>query len=553
MKKLFVLAGVLSVIGLATVNAPSDKTGKGGFTSPTTTKGDIIARTSTLDTRLPIGANGLVLTADSAESTGMKWGAVAGTGDVVGPASSTDNAVCRFDATTGKAIQNSSASVNDSGQLSAVGVASTAVVTTTTTAGPQFTAVDSGAFGVDATSYMNFRDGSSEGGRVGIDGSASTNMLLRNLISGGSLLLQTNAGTHYTMKDTTTGHGADYDTMAQTTKIRSTFVGANTSDYSYVGYNSRSTSSATTWQYDVADKASLLYFINGGMRFYGTATTGAAGDTISYTLLGSISNAGAWTIGESASSVAHQANGNSFTVRRDYNGGTLLTARNDDTGSSAYSQLKITSEAGDVNLTANSTAAGDSVSLTADSTFGGGMDIGILGSNAIRFNTAGSAKVSISGAGAVTIGASGGTEVHPVNGDMTVSGLTASRVMVTNGSKQLTSSTMTQTLLESLTSEQIDGLIESPAATTYILRLNAKYAGTINNISIKTSAGTITAKLQIDGVDVTSCTGIAVTSTESTTTCTAANTVSAGTTISLVTSSLSAAANLAFSVGMTRN
>lgn len=553
MKKLFLLAGILSVIGFATVNAPSDKTGKGGFTSPTTTKGDIIARNSTIDTRLGVGANGLVLTADSAEATGMKWGSVAGTGDVVGPASSTDNAVCRFDSTTGKAIQNSSASVNDSGQLSAVGVASTAVVTTTTTAGPQFTTVDSGAFGVDATSYMNFRDGSAEGGRVGFDGSASTNMSLRNLIASGSLLLQTNAGTHYTMKDSSTGHGADYDAIAQTTKIRSTFVGANTSDYSYVGYNSRSTTSATTWQYDVADKASLIYFINGGMRFYGTATTGATGDTISYTLLGSSSNAGAWVLGASGGSEAHTAYGNSFSTRRDHNGTTTMQVRNDDTGASAAARLAVTSEQGDLNLYANSAAAGDSVSLTADSTFGGGMDVGILGANALRLNTAGATRISASGAGLVTIGTAAGTETHAVNGDMTISGLTASRVLVTNGSKKLISSTMTQTLLESLTSEQIDGLIESPAATTYILRLNAKYAGTINNISIKTSAGTITAKLQIEGVDVTSCTGIAVTSTESTTTCTAANSVAAGDTITLVTSSLSAATNLAFSVGMTRN
>lgn len=37
----------------------------------------------------------------------------AGTGDVVGPASSTDNAVVRFDATTGKLIQNSSLTLSD--------------------------------------------------------------------------------------------------------------------------------------------------------------------------------------------------------------------------------------------------------------------------------------------------------------------------------------------------------------------------------------------------------------------------------------------------------
>lgn len=44
-----------------------------------------------------------------------------GTGDVVGPASSTDNAVARFDGTTGKLIQNSSLQVNDSGEVT-VGV-----------------------------------------------------------------------------------------------------------------------------------------------------------------------------------------------------------------------------------------------------------------------------------------------------------------------------------------------------------------------------------------------------------------------------------------------
>lgn len=38
-----------------------------------------------------------------------------GTGDVVGPASATDNAIARFDSTTGKLIQNSAATVSDDG------------------------------------------------------------------------------------------------------------------------------------------------------------------------------------------------------------------------------------------------------------------------------------------------------------------------------------------------------------------------------------------------------------------------------------------------------
>ena len=40
-----------------------------------------------------------------------------GAGDVTGPASSTDNAICRFDSTTGKVIQNSSATVDDVGRI----------------------------------------------------------------------------------------------------------------------------------------------------------------------------------------------------------------------------------------------------------------------------------------------------------------------------------------------------------------------------------------------------------------------------------------------------
>lgn len=42
------------------------------------------------------------------------WGAVSGTGDVVGPASATDNAIARFDTTTGKLLQNSGITIDDS-------------------------------------------------------------------------------------------------------------------------------------------------------------------------------------------------------------------------------------------------------------------------------------------------------------------------------------------------------------------------------------------------------------------------------------------------------
>jgi hypothetical protein len=48
-----------------------------GATSPLTTKGDVWGY-STIDARIPIGANGTVLTADSAEALGVKWAAATG-------------------------------------------------------------------------------------------------------------------------------------------------------------------------------------------------------------------------------------------------------------------------------------------------------------------------------------------------------------------------------------------------------------------------------------------------------------------------------------------
>jgi hypothetical protein len=48
-----------------------------GGGSPLTTKGDIFTF-STVDARLGVGANGTVLTADSAETTGLKWAAAGG-------------------------------------------------------------------------------------------------------------------------------------------------------------------------------------------------------------------------------------------------------------------------------------------------------------------------------------------------------------------------------------------------------------------------------------------------------------------------------------------
>ena len=55
--------------------------GGGGGSSPLTTKGDLYTYT-TANARLAVGTNGQVLTADSAEPSGLKWSTITGTGTV---------------------------------------------------------------------------------------------------------------------------------------------------------------------------------------------------------------------------------------------------------------------------------------------------------------------------------------------------------------------------------------------------------------------------------------------------------------------------------------
>src|SRR5688572_2811508 len=48
---------------------------------------------------------------------GSNYVAVGSSGDVIGPASSTDNAIVRFDGVGGKTLQNSAATIDDSGSV----------------------------------------------------------------------------------------------------------------------------------------------------------------------------------------------------------------------------------------------------------------------------------------------------------------------------------------------------------------------------------------------------------------------------------------------------
>lgn len=83
-----------------------------------TTRGDLITGdASGLPSRLAIGTANQILVSDG---TDLAWGT--GGGDTVGAASSTDNAVVKFDLATGKVIQNSNVVIDDDGRISQTGL-----------------------------------------------------------------------------------------------------------------------------------------------------------------------------------------------------------------------------------------------------------------------------------------------------------------------------------------------------------------------------------------------------------------------------------------------
>ena len=87
--------------------------------------GDVLYYNGTDYVRLPVGAAGKVLKVNGG-ATAPEWATdTAGTGDVVGPGSSTDDALAKFNTTTGKLIQNSNATLTDAGLLTVSNIAAT--------------------------------------------------------------------------------------------------------------------------------------------------------------------------------------------------------------------------------------------------------------------------------------------------------------------------------------------------------------------------------------------------------------------------------------------
>lgn len=118
-----------------------------GTMSPLTTKGDLYTFSS-LPTRLPVGSNGMFLTADSTQITGLKWTVAPGTGTVTNVSSSTTDLTVVNPTTTPTLTVNSAPKLTTARNINGVafdGTANISVpITGLITAGTNVTITGSG-------------------------------------------------------------------------------------------------------------------------------------------------------------------------------------------------------------------------------------------------------------------------------------------------------------------------------------------------------------------------------------------------------------------------
>lgn len=204
----------------------------GGTGTNSYIKGNLLAASdgSHLKKVPPSATDGFVLTYDSVQETGMIWASPGvGSGDVVGPAGATDNAVARYSGTTGKLIQDSTgALLSDNFALTLNGLTITAnepvfkASQTWNNAGVNFTGVllnftntasgsatktfdlqlaGTSQFNVDKAGLATFASHVTSAGTVTAGGSQSFTFAAKTKLSSatdGTLLIQNNAGSGFT-------------------------------------------------------------------------------------------------------------------------------------------------------------------------------------------------------------------------------------------------------------------------------------------------------------------------------------------------------------------
>lgn len=226
-------------------------------------------------------------------------------GDVVGPGSSTDNALVRFDGTTGKLVQNSAGVLDDSGNLSGIAALTTSgaltlnggtangvsylnaskVLTTgsaltfdgskltVTSSGEQIKLTSSGDFSSTGTGYLRFYDSVGAKGYVGYGGTASrfdintgSSMNLNMNAVGGTMTFQISNAEQMRLTSTGLGIGTSSPAFKLSVQGNAIIGGANP----YLAFGSDASVGTTPTYIERNGTTGLQTFFNNG-----TGTNGA--------------------------------------------------------------------------------------------------------------------------------------------------------------------------------------------------------------------------------------------------------------------------------------
>ncbi len=213
-------AGALSGATLAANVLASSLTSVGTLTGGSTGAGFTIAlTTSTLTGTVPTPRLGTGTANSSSYLRGdQTWASVSGSGDVVGPASSTDNSIPRYDSTTGKLLQGSGVIVDDSNNMTGIGD-----MTATTLAVTTFTLANAGTGAFTVAQAVN---GTMTANRIltwNLNDAARTISLTGNLtVPSAATVSGTNTGDQTTIAALTTARtigGSSFDGSANVTSF----------------------------------------------------------------------------------------------------------------------------------------------------------------------------------------------------------------------------------------------------------------------------------------------------------------------------------------------
>lgn len=148
-----------------------------------------------------------------------------------------------------------------------------------------------------------------------------------------------------------------------------------------------------------------------GISFNSDADTGfyrSASNTISVAIgganLGDISSSG-WVIKTGLAMGSTPTSSNILDFRKDQAAATRGQIRNYSTSASAYARWTIGSDAGDINIDANSVAGSALADFRVDAAFTAGLRIVTLGSTVLALATNSTTRFSIAGTGTITASA----------------------------------------------------------------------------------------------------------------------------------------------------